>query len=189
MRKDLQRLYDSLDADAISSEEFCSDLRAALMGYSDLLDLCGEKERASTEMAIQYSEMKTRLSGAEKENELLKKENLRLTEQLNLRKKDLFGRASEKTSGIIGTALADEVYEDPLSEDLIPGVIPENDAYCGVVRLRDSNNAERKKKGKRKKDLSGCPKEEAVHCSMSMNNRSNTFRKLAHISWTNTRST
>lgn len=159
MRKDLQRLYDSLEADAISSEELCSDLRAALMGYSDLLDLCGEKERASTEMAIQYSEMKTRLSGAEKENELLKKENLRLTEQLNLRKKDLFGRASEKTSGIIGTALADEVYEDPLSEDLIPGVIPENDAYCGVGPVESSNKRPNgKKKGKRKKDLSGVPK-------------------------------
>jgi len=75
MRKDLQRRYDSLAA--ISPEELRSALRAVLMEYSDLLDLSGEKERVSTEMAIQFSEMKVRLFGAEKENVLLKKENLR----------------------------------------------------------------------------------------------------------------
>ena len=155
MRKDLQRLYDSLDA--IKPEELRSALRAVLMEYSDLLDLSGEKERVSTEMAIQFSEMKVRLSGAEKENGLLKKENLRLTEQLNLRKKELFGRASEKTSGIFGTALADEVYEDPLSEDLVPG---ENAACCGTGLVESGNKHGNggKQKGKRKKDLSGVPK-------------------------------
>ena len=112
MRKDLHRLIDSLDA--VSPVELRCDIRAALMEFADLLDLSGEKDRASTEMAIQFSEMKARLTGAEKENKLLKKENLRLTEQLNLRKKDLFGRTSEKTSGILESALIDEVYEDPI---------------------------------------------------------------------------
>ena len=135
MRKDLQRLYDSLDA--IKPEELRSALRAVLMEYSDLLDLSGEKERVSTEMAIQFSEMKVRLSGAEKENGLLKKENLRLTEQLNLRKKELFGRASEKTSGILGTALTYEVYEDPLSEDQIPSK-KSGDAACFGTGLVES---------------------------------------------------
>jgi transposase len=158
MRKDLQRLYDSLDT--ISSEELRSSLRAVLMEYSDLLDLSGEKERISTEMAIQFSKMKVRLSGAEKENGLLKKENLRLTEQLNLRKKELFGRASEKTSGIFGTALSDEVYEDPLSEDLVSREMSA-DASCCRIGLVESGNKHRngnKQKGKRTKDLSGVPK-------------------------------
>jgi len=158
MRKDLQRLYDSLDA--IPPEELRSALRAVLMEYSDLLDQSGEKERISTEMAIQFSEMKVRLSGAEKENGLLKKENLRLTEQLNLRKKDLFGRASEKKSSILGTALTNEVYEDPLSEDLVPGEVSTDAACCGTSLIESGNKHGNsgKQKGKRKKDLSSVPK-------------------------------
>jgi len=156
MRKELQPLYDSLD---IIPEELRSALRAVLNDYSDLRDLSGERERISTEMAIQFAEMKMHLAGVERENEFLKKENLRLTEQLNLRKKDLFGRSSEKTSGIIRSVLADEVAEDPLSEDLVPVEKVENDSSnCNGLVKRNSECRKDRKKGKRKKDLSGVPK-------------------------------
>lgn len=156
MRKELQYLYDSLD---IIPEELRSALRAVLNDYSDLRDLSGERERISTEMAIQFAEMKMHLAGVERENEFLKKENLRLTEQLNLRKKDLFGRSSEKTSGIIRSVLADEVAEDPLSEDLVPVEKVENDSSnCNGLVKRNSERQKGRKKGKRKKDLSGVPK-------------------------------
>lgn len=156
MRKELQPLYDSLD---IIPEELRSALRAVLNDYSDLCDLSGERERISTEMAIQFGEMKMHLAGVERENEFLKKENLRLTEQLNLRKKDLFGRSSEKTSGIIRSVLADEVSEDPLSEDLVPVEKVENgSSNCNGLVKRNSERQKGRKKGKRKKDLSGVPK-------------------------------
>lgn len=156
MRKELQYLYDSLD---IIPEELRSALRAVLNDYSDLCDLSGERERISTEMAIQFGEMKMHLAGVERENEFLKKENLRLTEQLNLRKKDLFGRSSEKTSGIIRSVLADEVSEDPLSEDLVPVEKVENgSSNCNGLVKRNSERQKGRKKGKRKKDLSGVPK-------------------------------
>jgi len=157
MRKDLRQLYDSLDA--ISSQELRCALGVALMEYSDLLDLSGEKERISTEIAIQYSKMKMHLTYVEKENELLKKENLRLTEQLNLNRKEMFGRTSEKTSDIIGTALADEVYEDPLCEDIVLGEKPENSNYSSIGSVENSNKHRNvKKKGKREKDMTGVPK-------------------------------
>lgn len=156
MRKELQYLYDSLD---IIPEELRSAIRAVLNDYSDLCDLSGERERISTEMAIQFGEMKMHLAGVERENEFLKKENLRLTEQLNLRKKDLFGRSSEKTSGIIRSVLADEVSEDPLSEDLVPVEKVENgSSNCNGLVKRNSERQKGRKKGKRKKDLSGVPK-------------------------------
>ena len=157
MRQDLRQLYDSLGA--ISSQELRCALGVALMEYSDLLDLSGEKERISNEMAIQFSKMKEHLTYVEKENGLLKKENLRLTEQLNLNRKEMFGRTSEKTADIIGTALADEVYEDPLCEDLVPGEKSENDSCYSIGSVENSNKHRNvKKKGKREKDISGVPK-------------------------------
>ena len=158
MRKDLQLLYDSLDA--IKPEKLSSALKVVLMEYSDLLDLSGEKERASTEMAIQFSEMKTRLSGVEKENEFLKKENLRLTEQLNLRKKDLYGRASEKTSGILDAANISGALDDFLSEDFTPSNMS-SETTCRVTTPLVNGNTDcnnRKQKGERKKVLSDVPK-------------------------------
>ena len=78
--------------------------------------------RHETEMCAQLAAYKERLEKAEKENEFFKKENKRLTEQLTLRKNDLFGRSSEKNGQIDADGA-----EDPLAEDAAdPATEPNN---------------------------------------------------------------
>ena len=73
-------------------------------------------------MCAQLAAYKERLEKAEKENEFFKKENKRLTEQLTLRKNDLFGRSSEKNGQIDADGA-----EDPLAEDAAdPATEPNN---------------------------------------------------------------
>ena len=77
-----------------------------------------EHENASTEMAIQYQQMKTERDAALKEIDTLRKQNQHLTGIQTIQTNDLFGRSTEKTEDILGQVLNDEIPNgDPLSEE------------------------------------------------------------------------
>lgn len=103
--------------------------KIALLSESKLRDTCmsifrekqeisrrlTEFENSTTEMALQFQQLKAERDAALRENEELKKQNVHLTQVLSLREQELFGKSSEKISGI--TSSSDEERKDPLSED------------------------------------------------------------------------
>jgi len=85
--------------------------------YREKLDLSRrtmELENSSTEMALQFQQMKMERDAALYENEELKKQNVHLTHVLALREQEMFGKSSEKVSGI--TDSMEEETRDPLDE-------------------------------------------------------------------------
>ena len=85
--------------------------------YQEKLDLShrtAELENSSTEMALQFQQMKAERDAALYENKELKKQNVHLTHVLALREQELFGKSSEKASAI--AASMEEETRDPLSE-------------------------------------------------------------------------
>lgn len=74
-----------------------------------------EVENATTEMALQFQQMKMERDAALHENEELKKQNVHLTQVLALRQQEMFGKSSEKASELQSSA--NEEHSDPLSED------------------------------------------------------------------------
>ena len=75
-------------------------------------------ENASTEMAIQFQQMKVERDAALKEIDLLRKQNQHLTGIKTIQANELFGRSTEKAEGVLGQILNDAVPdEDPLSEE------------------------------------------------------------------------
>ena len=121
MRAEYQELNERLEA--MSREEL-------ILSFRRILEECSEKDAqleitadASKEMSVQYQQIRDENNALKKKNkELLKQNrelteyNCRLEEQLEMRKKDLFGRKSEQTSGIMNSILNDEQPEDPLEE-------------------------------------------------------------------------
>ena len=150
--------------------ETLTDNKEVLSVVCEILTFCSEvlSERdtiaaAQTEMALQFRQMKDELSGAKKENELLKKENLHLSDQLGLRNRDLYGRSTETTSAALKKAMAGESSEDPLDEDAAfgttafpdPGQAPDPSAGSSGS---SGEHRHRKTAGKREADLSRLPK-------------------------------
>lgn len=115
MRADLQKLFH--DICIMDREVLVRSFREMIQEYSELVSLMEENKKAETEMALQFKQMKDLADSVLRDNEILKKENLRLTQQLNLRNKDLFGKSSEKTLGVIGDSVCDPMNCDPISED------------------------------------------------------------------------
>jgi len=150
-------------------EELLAAVRELMESYSELMARLETMSQAQTSMATQYQKMKEKLAAAEKENSVLKKENLKLSDQLGLRKRDLFGRGTEKTSEILEKALAGEESEDPLGDEELPKQNADAEA-AGTARTladnaaanRDAGSSGKKKSkktsGKRKSDLSRLPK-------------------------------
>ena len=113
MRAELQKLYSGLDA--MSREEL-------VLSFRHLIEECSEKDArleiagsAATEMSRQFQQVKDENAALKKENKELLCQNRKLTDQLRMRSRDLFGRRSEQTSGIVG-AILDEIPEDPALE-------------------------------------------------------------------------
>ena len=120
MRQEQQKVAEKIPA--MSREELADSLMRVLGDLSDALSELDCRDRHETEMCAQLAAYKERLEKAEKENEFFKKENKRLTEQLTLRKNDLFGRSSEKNGQIDADGA-----EDPLAEDAAdPATEPNN---------------------------------------------------------------
>ena len=118
MQQELRSLYDRLGN--MSRDQIEDALRNTLEAYSETLSRADMQETVQTEMSVQYQKMKEELSAVKQENEFLKNENLRLTEQLSLRKRDLFGSPTEKTDAILEKALSGEEDEDPLQDEELP---------------------------------------------------------------------
>ena len=113
MRAELQKLNSRLEA--MSREELILFIRR-------LLDENAEKDArleinssAATEMAVQFQQIKNENAALKKENEELLRQNRNLTDQLQMRKNDLFGRKSENAFGTID-AVFEGSPEDPLDE-------------------------------------------------------------------------
>ena len=70
---------------------------------------------AAAELAIQYQQIKDENAALKEDKKELLRQNRSLTDQLQKRKKDLFGRKSEQSSGIIDSVF-DEDPEDPIDE-------------------------------------------------------------------------
>ena len=113
MRAELEELNSRLDA--MSREELILSIRR-------LMEECSEKDAmleidsaASTEMSTQFRQVKEENTLLKKENKELLRQNRNLTDQLQMRSKDLFGRKSEKSSGI-ADAVLDDTPTDPIEE-------------------------------------------------------------------------
>lgn len=118
-----------------------------------------EYQNASSEMSIQFQQMKQELESARKEIETLQKQNRHLTGVRDLREKELFGRSTEKAEDVLDHAIHEEnANPDPLADDNMP----EDDGKEEKRKFRLTENGspegrKKKEKGKRQKDLSGLP--------------------------------
>ena len=153
MRAQLQELYDN--AMKMDRQQLLEMYLKLLVDHDEALSLISETGRASEKMSLQYTQMRDRLAGAEKENQFLKEENLKLTQQLTLRKKDLFGRSTEKSADVDCAPLSEETIETPLAEDAQETVGPEE--AKGMSRKSDRTSGRTGKAGRKKPDLSKLP--------------------------------
>ena len=136
MRQEQQKV--AVKIPAMSREELADSLMRVLGDLSDALSELDSRNNIEKEMCAQLTTYKERLEKAEKENEFFKKENKRLTEQLTLRKNDLFGRSSEKN----GQIDADDA-EDPLAEDAVdPATEPNNENKGSTQSEEDAASSE-----------------------------------------------
>ena len=156
MRADLQKLNSRLDA--MSREELILSIRG-------LIEECAEKDvrldiagSAATEMSRQFQQIKAENAALKRENSELLKQNRELTDRLQMRSRDLFGRKSEQTSGIVD-AILDETPEDPLaesaSEEESGGTAGAKASEYSIGSGGRGRQCGRKTAGKRAEDLSG----------------------------------
>ena len=113
MRAELRELNSGLEA--MSREDLILSMRRLIEECSEkeaLLDIAGA---AVTEMSIQFQQIRNENAALRNENRELLRQNRDLTDQLQMRKRDLFGRKSEQSSGIIGSSLEKDP-EDPIDE-------------------------------------------------------------------------
>ena len=124
---------------------------------------------AAAELAVQYQQIKDENAALKEEKKELLRQNRSLTDQLQKRKKDLFGRKSEQSSGIIDSVF-DEDPEDPIDESSPEPVSRDTDetdasqraaaaAVLEAAKHPDGTKNPRGHKtcGKRKKDLDSLP--------------------------------
>ena len=171
MRAELEQLNSRLDA--MSREDL-------ILSIKRLIEECAEKDAmleidsaASTEMSIQFQQIKEENTCLKKVNKELLLQNRNLSEQLQMRNRDLFGRKSEQASGLVD-ALLDDEPEDPISEsgsdpeDGTSGDPGSNDPGSGtpasaadlkdlLFPRRSHKRGGKKSPGKRKADLDSLP--------------------------------
>lgn len=121
--------------------------------------------RSSSEMALQFQQMKDELDGAKKELEILREQNIHLTGVNTLRNRSLFGRGTEKTADILDRGVQGEDDKDPLSEDLSgdpepgQGSCPGKGSRKGSLPEKKKGTGRKKKdKGKREEDIRSLPR-------------------------------
>ena len=120
-----------------------------------------EFQKASTEMSIQFQQMKDELNSARNEIRALQKQNQHLTGIRMMREKDLFGRSTEKTEDILDQAASGKIENpDPLAEDADEAPGEDTDGLCEKIRLPWKGRTGRRRKkqqGKREDDISSLP--------------------------------
>ena len=98
------------ETDEIAVRYFCA--------WNDAEIHLKESENASTEMAIQFQQMKVERDAALKEIDILRKQNQHLTGVKTIQMNELFGRSTEKAEAVLGQVLNDDIPNgDPLSEE------------------------------------------------------------------------
>ena len=138
---------ESLIETAVENYRRCGELSAIL----------SEHDRGNHELFLQYDEMKKRLEGAEREIDILRRQNEHLTGVRNVQAQELYGRSSEKTSGIISAATSETESSDPLSEDL-DDTAPEHKKPVKISFEGHHANHTGKEKGRRERILSSMPR-------------------------------
>jgi len=97
------------ETDEIAIRYFCA--------WNDAEINLKETENASTEMALQFQQMKSERDAALKEVDILRKQNQHLTGIQTIQTNELFGRSTEKAEDVLGQVLSDGTPNgDPLSE-------------------------------------------------------------------------
>lgn len=142
-----------------SKEEIIQIATTLFCEKEDALIKLTEFQNASSEMAIQFQQMKDELLGTRSEIKALREQNQHLTGIQTLQSKELFGRGTEKSEDILNQAMnGGTAHADPLDEDT-PQASEESSQFSQKKILLFKDSAERRKKtaGKRKKDLSGLP--------------------------------
>ena len=165
MRAEQEKLYSQLNG--MNEEEKNLLIRRLLEENDEMKARLEIGDDATTEMVIQFQQIKEENAALKKENKELLRQNRNLTDQLQKRKKDLFGRKSERSSGIIDS-LFDEDPVDPIDESSPePGGQDESDntqraaAAAALEKAKHPDGTKksrgRKTPGKRKKDLDSLP--------------------------------
>ena len=165
MRAELQKLNSRLEA--MSREELILSIRRLLEENAEKDARLEINSSAATEMAVQFQQIKNENAALKKENEELLRQNRNLTDQLQMRKNDLFGRKSENAFGTID-AVFEGSPEDPLDESspepedtLSPDEPERTEAAEAYEKERDPQGSGRprgrKTAGKRQKDLDRLP--------------------------------
>jgi len=142
-----------------SNEEMIQIAVALFCEKEDALIKLTEFQNASSEMAIQFQQMKDELQGARSEIKVLREQNQHLTGIQTLQSKELFGRGTEKSEDILKQAMNGEAaHTDPLDEDT-----PESGEECSrsgqkkILLFKDTAQCRKKTAGKRERELSGLP--------------------------------
>lgn len=174
MRAELEKLNSRLEA--MSREELILSIRRLLEECSEKDTMLEVNSAVATEMSVQYQQIRDENTALKKENRELLRQNRDLTDQLQMRTKDLFGRRSEKTSGI-ADAILDGAPEDPLSETS-DGQEQEDGDTLSASELQQALNSGRprrhkagKKAGKRKADLDRLPTKTCYKLDIEKYNR------------------
>lgn len=152
-----------------SAEEILEIAVTLFTEKGDLQVKLTEFQRASTQMTVQFQQVKEENDKLRTENEELKRQNQHLTRVKDIREQALFGRSSEKTEGILEQALTGKDNpKDPLDEQApaddgtgIEGTSPPK-APKAPETEENSGDGEKKprkpkEKGKRDRDLAGLP--------------------------------
>lgn len=140
-------------------EEITQTAVALFIEKEDALIKLREFRNASTEMALQYQQMKEELKGAREEIKTLREQNQHLAGIRTIQAKDLFGRATEKSEAVLAQAAHGQTaHSDPLNEDADEAC--EENTRPGrekILLFRGSTGRRKKETGKRKRDLSRLP--------------------------------
>jgi hypothetical protein len=155
LRAELRELNSGLEA--MSREDLILSMRRLIEECSEkeaLLDIAGA---AATEMSIQFQQIRNENAALRNENRELLRQNRDLTDQLQMRKRDLFGRKSEQSSGIVGSSLEKDP-EDPIDESASEPDDGRESAVDDIPEAVRPRVSRRKKAGgKREADLGSLP--------------------------------
>ena len=165
MRAEQEKLNNQLGS--MSEEEKDLLIRRLLEENSEMKARLEVTNSAAADLAIQYQQIKEENAALKKEKKELLRQNRSLTDQLQKRKKDLFGRKSEQSSGIIDSVF-DEDPEDPIdessSEPADKGTDESEDQLRAAAAFKAAKHPDGTKKlrghktpGKRKRDLDSLP--------------------------------
>ncbi len=165
MRAELEELNSRLEA--MTREELILSIRRLMEENSEKDARLEIASSAATEMSIQFQQIRDENAALKKENKVLLRQNRDLTDQLQKRRNDLYGRSSEQASGVI-SSIFEKDPEDPIDESSPEPNDAEDFNAADHARLKAAYKAAqdqdehktsrgRKTSGKREKDLETLP--------------------------------